>query len=513
MKAFITKYQRDVTGFLNGWDRLRMRGTLRAITFVGGMMKYLWHAGVLLKDFGTFVEQASQQVKDACEQTAHRLNRPIIYLPSSHTSKEEVASDIARHDRIKDGLIALLTCVEPCTSYDILRDRQAKKLLLRPRFRKCLHIYHYWMDPDFGLMSASVQTWFPFAMHVCLNGHSWLARQMDKLGMPYRRRDNCFVWLKDLPAAQAVMDRLLDLNWPAFLNHIAAQANPALTGILDGFPAEYYWSADQTEWSSDAIFRSPSALAAIYPALARGAITAFDCSDVYRFLGKRPTCSTKTEVTSHYGHRVEGIRVKHSVGRNSVKMYDKQSSVLRVEATIHSPHDMRVYRHAEGDPQGPMEWHTMRKSVVDLHRRAEVSQRCNERYYEALAAFDTSTPLRELIAPICRPANLGNRRLRGLRPWAEEDLSLLRIVNRGEFVINGFRNRDLAAELYPKSTGPEARRASARVSHRLMLLRAHNLIKKVPRTHRYQLTAAGRTIITAILQAQYLPLNQLLGAA
>jgi hypothetical protein len=513
MEGFIQKYERNVTGVLNGWDRIRIRGTLRALTFVGGMMKYLWHAGVLLKDFGVFVEQASRRVKGACEQTAERLNRPIRYLPSSHTSKEEVATQIARSDGVEHGLIALLTCVEPCTSYEIRRDRDTHKLLLQPGFRKCLHIYHYWMDQEFGLMSARVQTWFPFAIHVCLNGRSWLTQQMDRLRMAYRRRDNCFVWLEDPIAAQGVMDRLLALNWPAFLGQIATRANPALADILHGFPASYYWSADQTEWASDVMFHKASDLAAIYPALARGAITAFDCSSVLRFLGKRPEGNTQADVTSDYGRRVEGVRVKHSVGDNSVKMYDKQGSVLRVETTINRAKDMRVYRRPEGDISGPMSWHTMRKGVVDLRRRAEVSQRCNERYYEALATLDTSTPLRDLIAPICQRVTLGRQRVRGLRPWAQEDVSLLRIINRAEFTVNGFRNRDIARELYPSVNAEHPHRVSARISHRLRMLRAHHLINKIPHTHRYQMTPTGRQLVTAILQAQDLSLDQLLNAA
>lgn len=197
------------------------------------------------------------------------------------------------------------------------------------------------------------------------------------------------------------------------------------------------------------------------------------------------------------------LRVKHVVGGNSVKMYDKEGRVPRVETTVNDPRDMKVYRSGESDSGGRYSWRRMRKGVVDLRRRAEVSQGCNERYYTAPASLDTSAPPQELIAPICRPAKLGRSRVRGPRPWAGEDLSLLRIVNRAEYALTGFRNRDLAAALYPSMrTAADRRRASARVSQRLRLPRAHHLIRKLPHTHRYQLTARGRQIITAILQAQ-----------
>lgn len=509
MEGFIQKYQRNVTGVLNGWDRLRIRGTLIGLAVARGMMDYLWNIGVLLKDFGSFVEQASKRVKQACEQTAQRLNRPLRYLPSSQTSKEDLAAQIARADGITEGLVCLLTCVEPCMSYEIRRDRDQKKLRLQPAVRKCLHIYHYWMDPDFGLMNARIQTWFPLTIYVCLNGRSWLARQMDRLGMTYQQADNGFLRLQDVAGAQKVMDGLLRLNWPAFLDKVAQRVNPALEEILQGYRQSYYWSACETEWASDVMFRSPSALASIYPALARGAITALDSSNVMRFLGKKLNGNFLGEVTSDYRRRTEGLRVKHRVRKNSVKMYDKQGSVLRVETTINDPYDLKVYRPARDDPDGPLAWRQMRKGVVDLRRRAEVSQGCNERYYEALATLDTSTPLGRLIEPICRPTRLGSCRLRGMRPWAGQDLALLRAINRAEFTVTGFRNRDLVGILYGPLTPEQRRGASARMSHRLRLLRGHHLVKKVPRTHRYQLTARGRQIITAILQTQEITLASL----
>jgi hypothetical protein len=257
------------------------------------------------------------------------------------------------------------------------------------------------------------------------------------------------------------------------------------------------------------MFRSPSSLAAIYPALARGAITAFGSSNVLRFLGKKPHGNIQAEVTSDYHRRIEGLRVKHSVGSNSVKMYDKQGSVLRVETTINDPRDMKVYRSREGDSGGQLSWQRMRKGVVDLRRRAEVSHGCNERYYNALGTLDTSTPLRELIAPITRPTTKAGHRIRGLRPWAGEDLIILREINRAEYLLNGFRNRDLAAALYPSATPEGKRRNSSRVSQRLRLLRGHHLIRKLPHTHRYQVTSRGRKTVTAILQAQDLSLATL----
>lgn len=84
-------------------------------------------------------------------------------------------------------------------------------------------------------------------------------------------------------------------------------------------------------------------------------------------------------------------------------------------------------------------------------------------------------------------------------------------INHGEFLINGFRNRDLQALLYQtQATAPEERRRrSAAISRKLRLLRAHGLIQKVPRTHRYHVTDAGRNILIAVLTTSRTSVNQL----
>ncbi len=113
-------------------------------------------------------------------------------------------------------------------------------------------------------------------------------------------------------------------------------------------------------------------------------------------------------------------------------------------------------------------------------------------------------------AEIQKPTKWGDRRLRGLRPWAE-DKELITVINRGEFLINGLRNRDLQKLLYTAEAElpAERRRRSAAISRKLRLLRAHGLIQKVPRTHRYHVTDAGRVILLTVLTTVKTTLNQL----
>ena len=514
MKRFIQRFSDKIIGVLNGFDRLVLRGSLRQLSYVRGMKGFpgfLWHRQVGLKDFGGYVESISQQLKEASYQAAAAQQRPVHYLRSSKTDKQALAQKIAAKDGIISGLIAVITCVEPCMSFKVGPNRKTKRLEIEYCERRCLYFYHYLIDPLFGFMNARIQSWFPFQIQICLNGREWLARQMDQAGIPYRRLDNCFPWIENFEKAQKLMDRQLRTAWPKALNRFVHMLNPLHARIFKGFPIQYYWSVYESEWASDLAFKTPAALASIYSSLVLHAMTTFSSGDVMRFLGRRIRNDFAGEIVSDFKDRPEGVRIKHRVGKNSLKLYDKFGMVLRPELTMNNPRDFRVFRRKENDRRGKRKWLRLRSGVADLHRRAQVSQAANERYLDALASADTSTPLGELLRSISTPTTCNGKRIRALQPCSQEDVALFRAVSRGEFSINGFRNRDLQAILFKgAATSPkEKQRRSSRVSRLLRMLRAHRLIKRVPSTYRYVLTARGSQIMTAALTAQRITLEQL----
>jgi hypothetical protein len=492
-----------VTGILNGFDRLVLRGSIRSLCFAEGMARYLSFAGVLLKDFGDHVQHMSCRLKAASIAEVERLERPVRYLASSSISKEQVALEIAAAHGIKSGPIAVLSCVEPCNSFEV--HRGGGQLQLQSAVRKCLFLYHYWIDEAMGMMSARIQTWFPFSIQVCLNGREWLARQMDAHGVEYERKDNCFVRIEDLKQAQQLMDQQLCTEWPALMQGVANRLNPAHRQMFGPYHASYYWSAHQSEWASDLMFASPEALAGIYPQLTHGAIVSFGAQDVFRFLGKQLRSTFQGEQVSSYRTRPQGVRVKHSIKDNSIKMYDKQGQILRVETTINNVREFRTF-----DETAPKRYRTMRKGVSDLHRRAQVSQSCNRRYLQALQSLHVSCTVRQLVTPVCKPVEYGKQRIRALRPWAADDQRLLSVIARGEFAVCGMRNHDLVRLLRPgQHKATDHRRLAAQTGRRLRMLRAHGLIQKLSGTHRYTLTKSGREICTVILQTHELSAEKL----
>lgn len=505
MKSFLTRYASEIKGVLSGFDRVRFRGTLRWLAHLQGMGSWLGHTGVLLKDFRSYAMGLTDRIKGSTQELAQQADRPLEYLTSSSIRKEDYARQIAERDNITSGLVCVLSAVEPCMTFKVGPNRQKKMLELRRQQAKCLHYYFYLIDSQWGWLNVRLQTWLPFTIHVVVNGRERLAQQLLAGGIDFERRGNCFIDLADPASAQQLMDRQRRTRWTGLLNRLTARVHPSHRTLFGEQPLNYYWSADETEWATDVMFRSPEALAQVYPRFLQQAMTRFGGSEVLRFLGKCPHVQMyrRGELISHLGKRVEGLRVKHSLDGNSVKMYDKQGSVLRVETTINQTRAMKAYRASEADPQGPKSWQKLRKGVADLNRRGQISQAANERYLESMAAVDADATLAESAASLCQRTRWKGRSVRALNPLADEDAALLEAVHRGDFAVQGFRNRDLRRILFSEPQSDQEKRSQmAKTTRLIRLLRAHGLVNKVSKTHRYTVSPAGRENITALLAAR-----------
>ena len=292
------------------------------------------------------------------------------------------------------------------------------------------------------------------------------------------------------------------------LNTLTSKMCPALFTELPLTP-EYYWSADETEWATDILFKSRKNLDELYPSLIHYAMRISDAPAVMKYFGKRELefnghdrRTMPKEIISDYRKRYEGSRVKHWINNNSVKMYNKSGSILRIETTINNTRDFKVFRHPNDDENRKPSWQQMRKGVSDLHRRCEISNSCNERYTDGLASMHVDEKFKEVVEPICNSINKNQKKYRGINPWKNDDYKLLMFLCRGENAISGFRNKDLRNYLYKKSIELpkiEQKKFTGRTTRLIKLLRVHGLIKKVAKQNRYMLTAKGQKFVISLM--------------
>jgi hypothetical protein len=516
MKSFVHRFGPLVLFILSGFDRLRFCGESRLLNHAGGVSSFLFQRHILRKDFGDYCEKLTHILRKGTQTQAAREGVPVKHLNSPMVEKDAVALELAQAHGRTSGRIAVLTCQESAMTY---RFRQNEHGFFEPRkeVTRCNHHYHYFLHERFGLCYVRIQTWFPFTVRIGLNGRLWLARELEKRGVGFQRQHNLLTAVDDHHLAQELLDQQTRADWPQLLQELVQPIHPLWNFLHHEVNTPYYWMTEQSEWATDIVFRSADDLAFWYPRWIRHGLETLQCRDVLRYLGKKVPEACKGEVKIDLRTRPEGTRLKFWYDSNSFKFYNKPDTnhipiALRLENTINKVSIFQVFRVKEGeDPSAPKSWQQMRKGVADLGRRAEIGQSINNRAAEALATVAESTPLGKLLRPLGQPIIKDGKRLaRALNPLTGADGDLLRALGNGNFLLNGFRNRDLRVTLYGACDDADQRRKqSAAITRLLAIVRAHGLIIKVQKTHRYQLSADGKRTITALAAAHSANVNRL----
>ena len=257
------------------------------------------------------------------------------------------------------------------------------------------------IHPVLGWIHVRIPTQFPFTIQVAVNGHEYLAQQMDREQLAYEAHENAFVYLGDPIRAQELANRFVRENWPTLLRRIAEQVSP-LTDLFQDYP--YYWVVDQAEYATDLLFMSRDALKDLYARCLNHAVLNFQAKDVLGFLGRKLDPRLKAEVTTDCKKgRQQGARIKHQMKGNWIKMYDKHGIILRVETVINQPREFKVRRKRTRNGELQMQWCPMNKGVVNLHAYQTVCKRSNHRYLEALSSVeDLSSSYRDMKPIVAR---------------------------------------------------------------------------------------------------------------
>ena len=505
MKSFLSRFGALVSFVLSGFDRLRFCGESRLLNHARGVQSYCHQRRILFKDFPGHAEALTKTLR--CETTKQLGDVPLKHLNSPDVDKEALALELAREHGRQQGRIALITCQESALTYRLRRNAEN---LIEPRKEKtrCTHYYHYFLHEELGPCYVRIQTWFPFSVRVGLNGRRWLAQQLRKRGVGLEQRDNLLTAIEDTELAQRLLEEQKQVDWPTLLRELVRPVHPLWDYLHEQAHTPFYWMVEQSEWATDFVFRSADDLALWYPRWLRHGVLTLSCKDVMRYLGRKvPRVGygcLAGEAKIDLRSRPDGTRLKFWYNTNALKFYDKEKIALRIETTINNPKDYQVFRTKEGEAEGALKsWQQLRKGVADLARRAEVADAANRRLAESLASVAQPDTLGELLQPLGQPVEKDGCRLaRPLNPLTGADGELLRSLGKGDYLVNGFRNRDVRVQLFGScADGDERRRQAAKVTRLLALLRAHELIKKVPKTHRYQLSANGRRVVTVLLAA------------
>jgi len=492
----INQFADKIKGQFSFFDRMIINGYFRPLLSEQTRIGYLYSMGIPLRDFTEYFKDVTDQLLKQIEDSAGELGRPVVYLPSAKDRKEDIAKSFLLSDPVEEGLICVLKTLESCRTAKVVGGEG--KHFLKSSHTKCLHYYLYYLDREFGFMFVKIQTWFPFNIQVYINGRELMKHVFDSNGITYECYDNSFTDISDVAKAQALADKFDSARLCRRLDAFAGSISPFLDTVQKKFGQGYFWCMDQCEFATDIMFKERSFLEDIYPSLVGHAFYDFSCTDIFTFMGRKPAPRFQGDAVSDYKKRPIGCRVKFKLKSNSVKMYDK-CSVLRIETTINDPHEFKVFgtvHHQDGTES--KQWKPMGKSISNLYRYAEVSKACNARFIDAMVDIVPVKSVQKEIASVCSGKTVKGKRVPGFNVWSPDVLRIMEAVSDGRYLTGGFRNRDIGKVIFPDME--DAKKLSSKTSRTLRKLRQHGLIKKVPRSRRYQVTSKGRRIMGVLIE-------------
>lgn len=493
LELLTERHSDEIAGVLGCWDRILLFGTLPKICYARGMTSFLYERKIRIFDYPKFAEPFRHQLRDNAERLAADNGIEIEFLRKRNVRKEDRVKQILARRGDRPGLVCILSAMEPCSTYKPWHNKSTGKTYLLPADGKCLHYYFYFLDEELGLGYVRVPTWLPCRLQVYFNGHHWLAAVLRKRGIAFTMLDNAFVEISDWRRAQQIANGLAIKRLHHRLDELAGRFCP----IHRAFGVAYHWSVNQCEYASDIVFRRQAELAAIYGNLTRTAIHTVKPDNIATFVGRKLSTQYQGEMGNRFNIRIEGTRIKHTMGPVSLKLYDKFGLVLRIETTVNDLTFFKHYRQVEHrDGSKETKWASMQKTIYSLPALRELLEAANRRYLEFLSTIEDPRNGRDKLDKLSQPVRRHGRCYRGFNLFDPGDENLLRAIVRGEFNIRGLQNKTLRPLLGEKSSG--------QVSRLLKRLRLHGLIKKVGRTYKYYVTQFGKEVIATGLKLREL---------
>jgi hypothetical protein len=493
MSMLTQRYAGKIRGILSCFDRVVITGTLPDICYADAMSSHLRSKGIRIFDYIQFVEPLRDEIRVRAEALAQKNGLEIEFIRKKDFRKEERIKKIIAQRGDHPGLVHIFSAMEPCPSFKPWHDKKTGKTFLRGETAKCLHYYFYFILEDLGLCYLRVPTWAPFRLQFYFNGHHYLASLLQRKGFSYRLLDNAFVDTENFQKAQQLSDALPVKLLHRRLDQVAREFCP----VLRHFPSGYHWTLLQVEFATDVAFKFQRDLGPLYETIVRTAIHTVKPEQVATFLGRKLHGTYQGEIGNDFHTRIEGTRIKHHMGRVSIKMYDKQGIILRIETTVNDVSFFKHHRKVEHrDGTWEMKEAPLKKSIYSLPVLRELMEAANRRYLEFVSAIEEPTVGIKNLEKISEPASDGQRTYRGFNLFHGQDLKLFEGMVRGEFNIRGFQNRSFRFIMPDKS--------GFQISRMFKRLRMHGLIKKVRGTYKYYLTHLGQKVANTALKLRTL---------
>ena len=454
-------------------DRLYLNGYIGSLATSGGLVTFM--RGQLGKPIPSPVVlgQVTEKFREAVKALAEQHQIPI-YQFHHKERKDDVANKFRKQRGIRDGIVLIGVAQEKAQAF------QGKKINGRFEFTrdKTVYVNHYYFyidDADFGPLFIKVCSYAPWGTKLCLNGHEWAKRQLDKMGIAYEALDNGFLSCADPKKLQEICDSLGP-------EQIEAVFRKWLQGIplplrSEDRAAGYDWSLSiwQMEVSLTQIFDRPLRGREFFEEIIRDNLDLGRPDRVQlifdRVVTKKTPGQFRTRVIQDGVHPSLHINYKNF----DLKQYFKEGRGCRTEGTFRNPNDFGV-----------------NKGLSNLPYLQKIGREVNRRLLEVERVSHNSGLSGDSIQRVVQPTvTEDGEKAPALKFGQPRVMALLVALTLFQHLIDGFHNRDLRAMVVDLLGVTDDGYTASQMTYDLRRLRLKGLIFRPPKTHRYFLTPYG----------------------
>ncbi len=469
--------RQHVTLELECIDRMYLNVYVPKLQWEGGARWYLRNRRAQRVPTSAGMEPLTRAFVAAVDGYAAARGLPVLSFKPGERKDDVIKPYLAKFTG-QTGLYLVGKAQEKTTTFRTHKGHGPRTQDRAPKlFRSTAMVKHYYLygvDTDFGPFFIKFSTYFPFTAKVCLNGHEWLKRQLTREGIAFTPLDNGLLTCADPARAQALADTLTADKIEAFIRRWLAHLPQPFSADDQAAGYRYDLSILQAEFSLTQVLDRPQTGRLFFEQVIREHLDLGRPDQVQLIFNRRVQRNTpgrfRTRVVT------EGVTPTLYVDykRSRIKQYHKEGRALRTETTLNDATDFQVG-----------------KRLGNLPALRAIGFSANRRLLDVQSLSHDPTVGADGLQQLQQPVVVGTQRAAGLRLAEPRAQALLAALLVFRLLPRGFSNPELRAVLAPLLGLTPQQLTPGQMTYHLRRLRLHGLIERLPRQHRYQVTAQG----------------------
>lgn len=425
----------------------------------------------------TAVEPMTRGFVRSIEQFAQDNEIPVVNFEKGQR-KDDIAAERRSQFQKSEGVVFIGKAQEKCRVFRTEKRHNPKNNKTYAWIVKSTAMvnqyYFYCIDSDFGPFFIKFSSYFPYNAKLCLNGHEYVKRQLERQGIAFQALDNGVLSCQNSKKLQEISDNLsatkIDRLLRKWLRRLPYPFAPKhrKAGYL------YQISILQIELSRTQVLDCPVSGRIFFEEVIRENLDIGRPKQVQlifdRWVTKSTPGSFRTRVITD--GVIPSLHIDYKGTR--IKQYHKEGHALRTETTINNTRDFYIG-----------------KSLKNLPTLCQIGFQANRRLLEIQTISQDCILAEETFQQLNHPRILDDQRVSALRFADKTVHALWNALLTFDLLPAGFSNRQLRHNLAGLLGHPLHYFTQGRMTYQLRRLRLHGLIARIPKTHRYRLTSFG----------------------